>query len=71
MQAVLYQKQTQPQYITLDKNGDMLNGDATYRSHGEGAKFAMWLNEAKVEYTKRKDIKVYYGDILYAQAITE
>ena len=66
MQAVLYEKQTQPQYVTLDKNGDMMNGDATYRSHGEGIKFAKWLTDAKTEYVKRGDIKVYYGDILYA-----
>jgi len=66
MQAVLYEKQTQPQYVALDKNGDMMNGDATYRSHGEGVKFAKWLTEAKAEYVKRGDIKVYYGDILYA-----
>jgi len=67
MQAVLYEKQTQPQYIALDKNGDMMNGDATYRSHGEGVKFAKWLTDAKEEYIKRGDIKVYYGEILYAQ----
>lgn len=67
MQAVLYEKQTQPQYIVLDKNGDMMNGDATYRSHGEGVKFAKWLTDAKEEYIKRGDIKVYYGEILYAQ----
>jgi len=67
MQAVLYEKQTQPQYIALDKNGDMMNGDATYRSHGEGVKFAKWLTDAKEEYIKRGDVKIYYGDILYAQ----
>ena len=67
MQAILYKKQTQPQYITLDKNGDMMNGDATYRSHGDGEIFAKWLTDAKEEYIKRGNIKVYYGDILYAQ----
>jgi thiol:disulfide interchange protein len=67
MQAILYKKQTQPQYIALDKNGDMMNGDATYRSHGEGVKFAKWLTDAKVEYVKRGNIKIYYGEILYAQ----
>jgi len=71
MQAVLYEKQTQPQYIALDKNGDMMNGDATYRSHGEGEKFAKWLTDAKTEFVKRGDMKTYYGDILYTQTLIE
>lgn len=67
MQTVLYKKSTQPQYVTLDESGDMMNGDATYRSHKDPELFEKWLTDAKAEYIKRGDIKVYYGEILYTQ----
>lgn len=65
MQSELYSSSTQPQYIALDKNNDIMNGDATFRSHGEGEKFAKWLIEAKEEYIKRGDLKVFYANIIY------
>jgi thiol:disulfide interchange protein len=65
LQSQLYKKNTQPQYITLDKSGEIMNTDATYRSHGKGELFEKWLNDAKVEFEKRGDIKTYYGEILY------
>jgi len=60
MQSVLYKKNTQPQYVALDKNGEILNGDATYMSHGEASKFSLWLTEAKTEYANRESIEVKY-----------
>ena len=60
MQAILYKKQTQPQYVALDKNGEILNGDATYSSHGNGPMFSKWLTEAKTEYANRERIEVKY-----------
>ncbi len=60
MQSELYSSSTQPQYIALDKNGEILNGDANYRSHGEGTKFAKWLTEAKAEFINRESIEVKY-----------
>jgi len=65
MQTVLYKKNTQPQYITLDKNGEIMNTDATFKSHGEGEIFEKWLKDAKEEYKKRTGYKTYFGEILY------
>ena len=65
MQTMLYKSNMQPQYITLDKSGDMMNSDASYSSHGEPVLFEKWLNDAKVEYEKRGDIKTYYGTVMY------
>lgn len=65
MQTVLYKKNTQPQYIALDRSGEIMNSDATYSSHKEPVLFEKWLNDAKTEYVKRGDIKTYYGSIVY------
>ncbi|MFT5820447.1 MAG: cytochrome c biogenesis protein CcdA [Crocinitomix sp.] len=59
MQSALYKKNTQPQYIALDKNGNMMNMDATYRSHGEPVIFKKWLDDAASFY----ETPVYYGFI--------
>jgi cytochrome c biogenesis protein CcdA/thioredoxin-related protein len=65
MQSVLYKKNTQPQYVALDKSGEIMNSDATYKSHKDPVLFEKWLNDAKVEYEKRGDIKTYYGSVIY------
>lgn len=59
MQTALYKKNTQPQYIALDKKGKQMNKDATYMSHGEPALFKKWLEDAATFY----ETPVYYGSI--------
>lgn len=61
MQTALYGSNTQPQYIALDKNGDMMNSDATYKSHGDPVLFEEWLTNA-VEFYKTK---TYFGEVVY------
>jgi thiol:disulfide interchange protein len=61
MQSSLYKKNTQPQYIALDKNGEMINNDATYKSHGKPALFKTWLEDAATFY----ETPTYYGEIIF------
>ena len=61
MQSSLYKKNTQPQYIALDKNGNMINNDATYRSHGKPTLFKTWLEDAATFY----ETPTYYGEITF------
>ncbi|MDX1348690.1 MAG: cytochrome c biogenesis protein CcdA [Putridiphycobacter sp.] len=61
MQSALYKKNTQPQYIALDKGGQIMNTDATYRSHGNPDAFESWLKAAKEEYVKRGDVITIKG----------
>ena len=61
MQSVLYKKNTQPQYIALDKGGNMMHTDATYRTHGTPIEFEKWLSTATKEFEKRGEAIVIYG----------
>ncbi|MFK8037684.1 MAG: protein-disulfide reductase DsbD family protein [Crocinitomicaceae bacterium] len=61
MQSILYKKNTQPQYIALDKGGQIMNTDATYRSHGNPEAFEGWLKDAKTEFKKRGDVTLLRG----------
>ena len=61
MQSVLYKKNTQPQYIALDKGGQMMHTDATYRSHGTPDAFKEWLTKATDEFEKRGEATIIYG----------
>ena len=63
MQSALYKKNTQPQYIALDKKGNQINGDATYSSHGKPVLFKKWLEDAASFY----DTPIYYGEIAYQE----
>ena len=59
LQSALYKKNTQPQYIALDKKGNQINGDATYSSHGKPVLFKSWLEDAASFY----DTPVYFGEV--------
>ena len=61
LQSSLYGKATQPQYIALDRNGNQINQDATYKSHGEPVLFQKWLEDAATYY----ETPVYYGSVVY------
>ncbi len=62
MQSALYKKNTQPQYIALDKGGQIMNTDATYSSHGNPEAFEKWLKDAKTEFAKRGDVIIIRGN---------
>ena len=62
MESELYGSNTQPLYVTLDKNGDQMNASATYKSHKDPADFEKWLTDAAEFYETR----TYYGNIVYA-----
>ena len=70
MQSVVYKKNSQPQYVTLDQNGGMMNSDASYMSHGTAEVFEEWLNAAKAQYKRRGTIPVVFGNIEYAKTDT-
>ncbi len=63
MQTALYRKNTQPQYVALDRKGNMINSDATYSSHGKPVLFKQWLEDAASFY----ETPVYYGEIVFAE----
>ncbi|NOQ71097.1 MAG: thiol:disulfide interchange protein [Crocinitomix sp.] len=61
LQSSLYGKATQPQYIALDRKGNQINQDATYKSHGKPVLFKKWLEDAATYY----ETPVFYGTIIY------
>ena len=61
MQSSLYKKNTQPQYIALDENGQMMNSDATYMSHGKPELFETWLQDNVSFY----ETPLYYGQVIF------
>lgn len=63
MQSALYKKNTQPQYVVLDKKGQMINSDATYSSHGKPVLFQKWLEDAATFY----ETPTYFGEIVYTE----
>jgi thiol:disulfide interchange protein len=66
-QSLVFKKNSQPQYVILDKNGGMINSDASYRSHGDPTSFQKWLKDGKQQYKLRGDIPIHYG-ILAAES---
>lgn len=62
-QSQVFKKNAQPQYVILDKNGDMINSDATFQSHGAPDLFKKWLEDGISQYEKRGDIPTYFGEI--------
>lgn len=52
MQALKYKTNSQPQYILLDKNEEMLNEPTSYDPDIQ--KYINWLDNGKEEYAKRK-----------------
>ncbi|MCB9225129.1 MAG: thioredoxin family protein [Crocinitomicaceae bacterium] len=63
-QSIVFKKNSQPQYVILDKNGGMINSDASYRTHGKPDKFEEWLKSGKDQYKLRGDIPIIYGQIV-------
>lgn len=61
LQSAIYKKNTQPQYIALDKRGEMIHSDATYKSHGKPILFKTWLEDAHAFYHN----PTFYGEIVY------
>ena len=47
LQETKFGKVTQPQYILLDHNGEMLNEDASYATHKDPEDFREWLKEGE------------------------
>ncbi|MEO9532827.1 MAG: cytochrome c biogenesis protein CcdA [Crocinitomicaceae bacterium] len=64
-QSKVFNKNSQPQYVILDKNGDMINSDASFQSHGSPDLFEKWLESGKEQFEKRGDIPVVFGKIEY------
>jgi thiol:disulfide interchange protein len=64
-QSKVFNKSSQPQYVILDKNGDMINSDASFQSHGSPDLFEKWLKSGKDQFEKRGDIPVMFGKIEY------
>ena len=60
LQSSVYDSNTQPQYVALDKDGNKILGDANYRSHGEVGLFKNWLEDAHEFYST----KTLYGSIV-------
>lgn len=63
LQKRKYFSSAQPQYILIDMNEDMLNGDASYQSHGDPESFKQWLDEGLGEYEERKKIPVQFFQV--------
>lgn len=61
LQSAVFKKNTQPQYVALDKRGNMINKDATYKSHGKPSLFKNWLEDAHSFYHN----PTFYGEILF------
>ena len=55
--------------MILDKNGGMINADASYQSHGKPDKFEKWLKSGKDQYKLRGDIPVVYAAVDTSQLV--
>lgn len=58
MEVRLYNESSQPLYVLLDANEEMLNGKANFETHGEVKAFNDWLRQGLNTYAKRKGIRV-------------
>jgi thiol:disulfide interchange protein DsbD len=60
MQKRLYKSSSQPQYILIDAGEEMLNGDASYQSHGNPSAFWEWLDQGLKEFKLRGETPPVY-----------
>lgn len=66
MEVKLYGESSQPLYILLDANEEMLNGKASYQTHGEVKAFNEWLLQGLETFKKRKGIRVVRPEMIAA-----
>ena len=52
LEIELTQNMTQPMYLMMDENGDIINGLANYTSHGNLDRFKSWLLEGLEQFNK-------------------
>ncbi|MFN3917071.1 MAG: protein-disulfide reductase DsbD family protein [Flavobacteriales bacterium] len=54
-----YQSNSQPQYILLDENEQMVTIDASYEKNGTISSFLSWLNTGLESYKERKNAPIF------------
>jgi len=58
MEVKRYGESSQPLYVLLDANEEMLNGKASFQTHGEIQGFNDWLIQGLKTYRQRKGVKI-------------
>jgi hypothetical protein len=66
MEVRIYGESSQPLYVMLDANGEMLNSKASYQTHGEVNAFYDWMTKGIQTFAKRKGVKVVRPELIAA-----
>ena len=67
MEVKQYGEISQPLYVLVDGNEEMLNGKASYQTHNHPLDFLEWLQEGLRVFKQRKGIKVIKPEMLLTQ----